>query len=102
MHFHGPVEGPEYEVKVPHVVVDHFGEHNYLHGLDHQEHRQHDGYTVDYVGNPKYDFSYGVEDHHTGDFHGQKESRDGESVTFTPLWLSRADDNSLWDAGGYL
>ncbi|XP_070172527.1 uncharacterized protein [Polyergus mexicanus] len=81
MHFHGPVQGPEYEVKVPHVVVDHFGEQNYLHGQDHQEHRHHDGYTVDYVGNPKYEFSYGVEDHHTGDFHGQKESRDGGSVS---------------------
>ncbi|XP_029156613.1 cuticle protein 18.6-like isoform X2 [Nylanderia fulva] len=85
MHFHGPVQGPEYEIKVPHVVVDehHFGEHNYLHGLDHQqEHHHHDGtYTVDYVAHPKYEFSYGVEDHHTGDFHGQKESRDGGSVT---------------------
>lgn len=75
MHFHGPVQGPEYEVKVPHVVLDHHvDEHNYLH-----EHRHHDGhYTVDYVAHPKYEFSYGVEDHHTGDFHGQKESRDGE------------------------
>lgn len=76
MHFQGPVQGPEYEVKVPHVPVhDHFGEHNYL---THHEHRHHDGYTVDYVAKPKYEFSYGVEDHHTGDFHGQKESSDGE------------------------
>ncbi|XP_019886634.2 cuticle protein 18.6 [Ooceraea biroi] len=80
MHFHGPVQGPEYEVKVPHVVLDHhFGEHNYLH--QEHEHRHHDGYTVDYVANPKYEFSYGVEDHHTGDFHGQKESRDGGKVS---------------------
>ncbi|XP_011874260.1 PREDICTED: uncharacterized protein LOC105565568 [Vollenhovia emeryi] len=76
MHFQGPVQGPEYEVKVPHVPVDHLGEHNYL--QTHHEHRHHDGYTVDYVGKPKYEFSYGVEDHHTGDFHGQKESSDGE------------------------
>lgn len=75
MHFQGPVQGPEYEVKVPHVPVDHHGEHNYL---THYEHRPHDGYTVDYVAKPKYEFSYGVEDHHTGDFHGQKESSDGE------------------------
>ncbi|XP_039304800.1 uncharacterized protein LOC105194937 [Solenopsis invicta] len=78
MHFQGPVTGPEYEVKVPHVPVDHHGEHNYL---THHEHRPHDGYTVDYVGKPKYEFSYGVEDHHTGDFHGQKESSDGHSVS---------------------
>lgn len=77
MHFHGPVQGPEYEVKVPHIVIDHFDEHNYLHGHDH-EHRHQDGYTVDYVAHPKYEFSYGVEDHHTGDFHSQKESRHGE------------------------
>lgn len=76
MHFKGPVQGPEYEVKVPHVPVhDHLGEHNYLH---HEPHHHHDGYTVDYVAKPKYEFSYGVEDHHTGDFHGQKESSDGE------------------------
>ncbi|KAL0131450.1 hypothetical protein PUN28_002764 [Cardiocondyla obscurior] len=78
MHFQGPVQGPEYEVKVPHVPVDHLGEHNYL---NHHEHHHHDGYTVDYVAKPKYEFSYGVEDHHTGDFHGQKESSDGHSVS---------------------
>lgn len=92
MHFQGPVQGPEYEVKVPHVPVDHLGEH-YL--QSHHEHHHHDGYTVDYVGKPKYEFSYGVEDHHTGDFHGQKESSDGEwkgRITFMLSWLSR-DDN---------
>jgi hypothetical protein len=82
MHFHGPVQGPEYEVKVPHVVLDHhFAEHNFLHGGQEHEHRHQDGYTVDYVAHPKYEFSYGVEDHHTGDFHGQKESRDGEYLS---------------------
>ncbi|XP_067205127.1 uncharacterized protein [Linepithema humile] len=93
MHFHGPVQGPEYEVKVPHVVVDHFSEHNYLHGTQEHEHRHQDGYTVDYVAHPKYEFSYGVEDHHTGDFHGQKESRDGSSVT---------GEYSVKDPGGSL
>ncbi|XP_012278410.1 adult-specific cuticular protein ACP-22-like [Orussus abietinus] len=75
MHFHGPVEGPEFEVKVPYVVPH--GEHNHLYGHDHEDH----GYTVDYVAHPKYEFSYGVEDHHSGDFHSQKESRDGSSVS---------------------
>ncbi|XP_011065466.1 PREDICTED: uncharacterized protein LOC105152735 isoform X3 [Acromyrmex echinatior] len=78
MHFQGPVQGPEYEVKVPHVPVDHLSEHNFL---GHNEHHHHDGYTVDYVAKPKYEFSYGVEDHHSGDFHGQKESSDGHGVT---------------------
>ncbi|XP_015593224.1 cuticle protein isoform X2 [Cephus cinctus] len=75
MHFHGPVEGPEYEVKVPHVV--HRNEYDHLHGQDHENH----GYTFDYVAHPKYEFSYGVEDYHTGDFHAQKESRDGSNVS---------------------
>ena len=82
MHFHGPVEGPEFEVKVPYVV-HHTSEHNHLHGEGQEHEHEHDGlhhgYTVDYVAHPKYEFSYGVEDHHTGDFHGQKETRDGES-----------------------
>ncbi|XP_046486390.1 cuticle protein-like [Neodiprion pinetum] len=73
-HFHGPVEGPVYEVKVPHVPEH--DEHAHLHGQHHQDH----GYTLDYVAQPKYEFSYGVEDHHTGDIHGQKESRDGKTV----------------------
>lgn len=67
--FHGPVEGPEYEVKVP----QHHDDGNHLSGQDH-------GHAVDYVAHPKYEFSYGVEDHHTGDFHKQKEIRDGERV----------------------
>ena len=29
---------------------------------------------------PKYNFAYGVTDYKTGDSHGQKESRDGDSV----------------------
>ncbi|XP_076283258.1 uncharacterized protein LOC143210355 [Lasioglossum baleicum] len=68
--FHGPVEGPEYQVKVPQQHDD----GNHLHGQGHD-------YTVDYVAHPKYEFSYAVEDHHTGDFHTQKESRDGSSVS---------------------
>ncbi|CAG9858808.1 unnamed protein product [Phyllotreta striolata] len=30
------------------------------------------------LANPKYEFSYGVEDHHTGDIHSHKETRDGD------------------------
>ncbi|KAI4483215.1 hypothetical protein M0804_008270 [Polistes exclamans] len=78
IHFHGPVEGPEYEVKVPYVVLK--NEHNYLsHGQNHPIEDQ--GYAIDYVANPNYQFAYGVEDHYTGDFHGQKESRNGHSVS---------------------
>ncbi|XP_011495039.1 PREDICTED: cuticle protein-like, partial [Ceratosolen solmsi marchali] len=59
-HFHGPVEGPGHEITV---------------------HDKHGHHTYDYVAHPKYEFSYGVEDHHTGDYHGQKEQRDGKHVT---------------------
>ncbi|XP_034951319.1 cuticle protein-like [Chelonus insularis] len=58
-HFHGPVEGPGHEV----VVHD---KHGYHHG--------------DYIAHPKYEFAYGIEDHHTGDYHSQKEHRDGHHV----------------------
>ncbi|XP_074112974.1 uncharacterized protein LOC141536393 [Cotesia typhae] len=58
-HFYGPVEGEGVEV----VWKD-------KHGHEH----------VDYKAHPKYKFSYGVEDHHTKDFHGQKEHRDGKDV----------------------
>ncbi|KAK0078781.1 hypothetical protein PV325_002108 [Microctonus aethiopoides] len=58
-HFHGPVVGPGHEV----FVNDKHGHHH-----------------VDYVAYPKYEFAYGVEDHHTGDYHGQKEHRDGKNV----------------------
>ncbi|XP_076545979.1 adult-specific cuticular protein ACP-22-like [Osmia lignaria lignaria] len=57
-HFHGPVEGPAEEITF-------HGKHGYHHG---------------YVAHPKYDFSYGVQDHHTGDHHSQKEHRDGKNV----------------------
>ncbi|XP_053973063.1 adult-specific cuticular protein ACP-22-like [Hylaeus volcanicus] len=71
--FHGPVEGPDYEVKVPRAAEYH-DDSNHLHGQEHN-------YAVDYVAHPKYEFSYGVEDQHTGDFHNQKEARDGNSVS---------------------
>lgn len=57
-HFYGPVEGPGHEV----VTHDKHGHHN-----------------VDYVAHPKYEFAYGVEDHHTGDYHSQKEHRNGNN-----------------------
>lgn len=69
-HFHGPVEGHHQAVQ----YVDKYGHHH-----------------VDYVAHPKYSYAYGVEDHHTGDFHGQKEHRDGNNV---------AGEYSLKEPGG--
>lgn len=65
-HFHGPVIGEAQEVS----------------WKDKHGHRDHD-----YVAHPHYEFSYGVEDHHTGDYHGQKEHRDGTSaiINVSPL-----------------
>lgn len=60
-HFHGPVMGNE------HGVTWRDG-----HGHHHE----------DYVAQPHYIFSYGVEDRHTGDYHGQKEHSDGKLVQF--------------------
>lgn len=59
-HFHGPVMGDEHEV----TWMDSHGDHH-----------------EDYVARPRYTFSYGVEDHHTGDYHGQKEQRDGKRAS---------------------
>ena len=74
MHFHGPVEGEEHEIQVPHVelLYDHGSHKNHLH----QGHVK--GHTFDYKAHPKYEYSYGVKDSHTGDFHSQKEHRDGK------------------------
>lgn len=77
LQFHGPVEGPVYEVKVPYAV-NHQDNSNDLHGQEQQE----QGYALDYVAHPRYQFSYGVEDHRTGDFHAQKETRDGKKPLF--------------------
>ncbi|KAK1123123.1 hypothetical protein K0M31_008756 [Melipona bicolor] len=71
LQFHGPVEGPVFEVKVPYEDSS-----NHLHGYEQQHELP---YALDYVAHPKYEFSYGVEDHQTGDFHAQKETRDGIS-----------------------
>lgn len=57
-HFHGPVEKAGHEIAV---------------------HDEHGHQQVDYVAHPKYEFAYGVEDRHTGDYHGQKEYSDGKS-----------------------
>ncbi|XP_076659534.1 cuticle protein 8-like [Halictus rubicundus] len=58
-HFYGPVTGHAEEIG----WVDKHGHHRH-----------------NYVAHPRYEFSYGVDDHHTGDFHGQKEHRDGKEV----------------------
>lgn len=38
------------------------------------------GHHVDYYSYPKYNFDYGVKDHHTGDNKEQWEHRDGDHV----------------------
>ncbi|XP_012227040.1 adult-specific cuticular protein ACP-22-like [Linepithema humile] len=70
-HFHGPVAGKEREV----TWDDDHGHHH-----------------EDYVAHPHYAFSYGVEDHHTGDYHGQKEHRDGTEV-FGEYTVKEPDGN---------
>ncbi|XP_035728644.1 uncharacterized protein LOC118444461 [Vespa mandarinia] len=80
IHFHGPVEGPEYEVKVPYVFLKNQNNH-FSQRIGQDQDFQDHGDSLDYIANPKYQFAYGVEDHHTGDFHGQKESRNGHSVS---------------------
>lgn len=75
MHFHGPVEGPAFEVKVPYIIPHHHDEH-----AEHNHLHDHLGYVLDYTAHPKYEYKYGVEDYHTGDFHSQKETRDGKSL----------------------
>ncbi|KAK7869759.1 hypothetical protein R5R35_008294 [Gryllus longicercus] len=61
--FQGPVEGHAQEIRG--TVADKHGKHVEF---------------VDYVAYPKYKYEYGVEDHHTGDQHGQVEHRDGDRV----------------------
>ncbi|CAB0027800.1 unnamed protein product [Trichogramma brassicae] len=73
-HFHGPVEGHHHEITIP----DKHGHHH----------------TVDYVAHPKYKFAYGVEDHHTGDFHGQKEHRDVAVTTTRAVLMAATEPTS--------
>nr|XP_023019612.1 cuticle protein 8-like [Leptinotarsa decemlineata] len=47
------------------------------------------GHEEEYA-HPKYEFAYGVEDHHTGDIHSHKESRDGD-ITHGEYSLHEAD-----------
>nr|XP_023019611.1 cuticle protein 19-like [Leptinotarsa decemlineata] len=51
-----------------------------------QEHERHE----EEYAPAKYDFAYGVEDHHTGDIHSHKESRDGD-ITHGEYSLHEAD-----------
>ncbi|KAH0821617.1 hypothetical protein GEV33_001174 [Tenebrio molitor] len=46
----------------------------YVHAAPAEDHHQ------DYYAHPKYEFKYGVEDHHTGDIKSQSETRDGDVV----------------------
>jgi len=68
---------------------DHGHEHvgSYGHADDHHQHHyqpvkyeKHVEKHVDYYAKPKYTFSYGVSDHHTGDIKHQHETRDGDVV----------------------
>jgi len=52
---------------------------------DHHESYGHEDYHhqeqhYDYYAHPKYQFKYGVEDHHTGDHKSHQEERDGDVV----------------------
>ncbi|CAD7080741.1 unnamed protein product [Hermetia illucens] len=60
-----------------HYDLGHYEEQGYEE-LGHQElgHEEHE----DHYAYPKYSFSYGVNDHHTGDEKQHWESRDGDSV----------------------
>ncbi|XP_077271041.1 uncharacterized protein LOC143902207 [Temnothorax americanus] len=69
--FHGPVTGHVHE-----VTWDDDDGH----------------YHEDYVAHPHYAFSYGVKDPHTGDYHGQKEHRDGTDV-FGEYTVKEPDGN---------
>ncbi|XP_018363968.1 PREDICTED: larval cuticle protein A3A-like [Trachymyrmex cornetzi] len=69
-HFLGPVTGTEHEVSW----------------------NDDDGFHEDYVAQPHYAFSYGIEDYHTGDYHGQKEHRDGSDV-FGEYTVKEPDGN---------
>ncbi|XP_034239862.1 cuticle protein 18.6-like isoform X2 [Thrips palmi] len=51
--------------------------HEYKHAEPEYKHEE---VEVDYHSHPKYEFKYGVEDHHTGDNKDQKEERDGDVV----------------------
>ncbi|XP_060535591.1 adult-specific cuticular protein ACP-22-like [Cylas formicarius] len=48
-------------------------EHGHAIQLEHKK-------EIDYYAHPKYEFKYGVEDHHTGDSKQQHEVRDGDKV----------------------
>ncbi|XP_060518447.1 cuticle protein 19.8-like [Cylas formicarius] len=53
----------------------HHGEENLVYG-----HGPEIKTTFDYFAHPKYEFKYGVEDFHTGDYKSQEETRDGDVV----------------------
>ncbi|XP_068083972.1 cuticle protein 19-like [Anabrus simplex] len=62
-----------------HFVGPVIGHAQPIHGVVKDKHG-HEEHIVDYVAYPHYEYKYGVADHHTGDFHGQQESRDGHKV----------------------
>jgi len=55
--------------------------HNYVdagHGISFGDHHGHEVHYPDH--HPKFNYKYGVEDHHTGDYKSAHESRDGDVV----------------------
>ncbi|XP_065164399.1 histidine-rich glycoprotein-like [Atheta coriaria] len=61
----------EHHYEEPSVEVAHYDHHDDHHDDHHEEHHDH---------HPKYEFKYGVEDHHTHDMKSQEEHRDGDVV----------------------
>ncbi|BET01133.1 Cuticular protein [Nesidiocoris tenuis] len=55
---------------------DNYPTHYHHHKPKHEEHHQHE----DYHDEPNYKYEYKVDDHHTGDFKGQAETREGDTV----------------------
>ncbi|XP_034239870.1 cuticle protein 18.6-like isoform X3 [Thrips palmi] len=64
------------------VYVSHHALHRALHHAvdehDDEEAYHHEEPVV--IAHPKYEYKYGVEDHHTGDYKDAKEERDGDVV----------------------
>jgi hypothetical protein len=59
------------------VSAQYYGyDHGHHHGYHHVAPAKH----VDYFAYPKYKYSYGVKDHHTGDYKEAHETRDGGVV----------------------
>jgi hypothetical protein len=84
--FSGPVSGQIQQIQVE-AAKGQAAEQHADYGYDHKtgqinpETQKYAHYkTVDYVAKPDYQYSYGVEDPHTGNTQNHKETRDGDVV----------------------